>query len=188
MKKTLLLVMVVIVLIMNGMSGERRKPVPGIETFKLTDQIYRLFVHNYVNIFVFNGEQGTLLIDTGFNPLGLIQQELKKIGVEKIRYIINTHSNGDHVNGNAVLAEEAVIISHRRCREDMTKKQGFPTIGLPDLVFDQQMTLRFNREEINLIYLPGHTGNDIVVHFKKAKVVFVGDQGGQCFCLGKNHG
>ena len=175
MKKRLLVVLILFIFINTGISAKRRKPSPSVKSIKLNDQIYKLFVHNYVNMFVFKGEDGVLLIDTGFEPINLIQHELEKLGIEKIHFIINTHSNGDHINGNAVLGKDAVIISHSLCRKDIAKREGFPLNGLPDLVFDEQMTLHFNGEEINLIHMPGHTGNDIVIHFKKAMNVFLGD-------------
>lgn len=175
MKKLIFLLTIFIALVSVDIFAVKRKPIPSVKSTKLTDNLYKLFVHNYVNMFVFKGQEGVLLIDSGFEPVDLIQNELKKLGTEKIRYIINTHSNGDHINGNAVLDRMAVIISHSECRDDMEKREGFPTKALPSLVFENRMTLHFNGEEINLIHMPGHTGNDIAVYFKKAKIVFIGD-------------
>ncbi|MFC2169621.1 MBL fold metallo-hydrolase [Acidobacteriota bacterium] len=150
---------------------------PSIQTTKLSENFYKIFVHNFVNILVFNGPDGALLVDTGFEPLDLIEAELKKIGVDKIKFIINTHSHGDHVEGNALLGQETVIISSHRCRDVLLEDDNFPKTGLPNLTLSDSMSIHFNDEEINLYFMPGHSDNDIAVHFTKANIVCIGDFG-----------
>ncbi len=150
---------------------------PSIQTTKLAENFYKIFVHNFVNILVFNGPDGALLVDTGLEPVDLIEAELKKIGVDKIKFIINTHSHGDHVEGNALLDRKAVIISSHRCRDVLLEDDNFPKSGLPNLTFSDSICIHFNDEEINLYFMPGHSDNDIVVHFTKANIVCIGDFG-----------
>lgn len=150
---------------------------PSIQTTKLSENFYKIFVHNFVNMLVFNGPDGALLVDTGFEPVDLIEAELKNIGVDKIKFIINTHSHGDHVKGNALLGREAVIISSHRCRDVLLEDDNFPKSGLPNLTFSDSMSIHFNDEEIDLYFMPGHSDNDIVVHFRKTNIVCIGDFG-----------
>ena len=150
---------------------------PSIQTTKLAENFYKIFVHNFVNMLVFNGPDGALLVDTGFEPVDFIEAELKNIGVDKIKFIINTHSHGDHVKGNALLGREAVIISSHRCRDVLLEDDNFPKSGLPNLTFSDSMSIHFNDEEIDLYFMPGHSDNDIVVHFRKANIVCIGDFG-----------
>ena len=150
---------------------------PSIQTTHLAENFYKIFVHNFVNMLVFNGPDGALLVDTGGEPVDLIEVELKKVGVNKIKYIINTHFDGDHVGGNAILGQEAVIISSSQCRDALIKQDGFPKSGLPNLTFTDSIRIHFNNEEIILYFMPGHSDNDIVVHFKKANIVCIGDFG-----------
>ena len=150
---------------------------PGIQTTQVAENFYKLYVHDFVNMLVFNGPDGALLVDTGYEPVDLIEAELKKIGADKIKFIINTHSHGDHVEGNALLGREAVIISSHRCRDVLLEDDDFPKSGLPNLTFSDSMTIYFNDEEINLYFMPGHSDNDIVVHFTKANIVCIGDFG-----------
>ncbi len=150
---------------------------PGIQTTQLADNFYLLFVHNFVNMLVFNGSDGALLVDSGFEPVDLIEVELKKIGIDNIKYIINTHSHGDHVEGNSRLGREAVIISGQRCRDVLLEDDNFPNSGLPNLTFSDSMSIHFNDEEINLYFIPGHTDNDIVIHFTETNIVCIGDFG-----------
>ncbi len=153
--------------------------LPTIETVKLADNLYKFFIylspHNSVNLYGFTGKEGTLLIDTGFDhTTELVKRELQKLSADNVKYVINTHSDGDHTWGNAAFAD-AVIISHAQCREQLLREGRVPPAGLPDVAFQDSLTVYFNGEEICCRAFPGHTSNDIVIHFKKANCVFVGD-------------
>ena len=150
---------------------------PSIQTTQVAEHFYNLYVHDFVNMLVFNGPDGALLVDTGCEPVDLIEAELKKIGVDKIKFIINTHSHSDHVEGNALFGQDAVIISSQRCRDSLLEDVNFPKSGLPNLTFSDSMSIHFNDEEIYLYFMPGHSDNDIVVHFTKANIVCIGDFG-----------
>jgi cyclase len=137
-----------------------------------------------VNVIALVGPDGVLLVDTGFdkNPVNgfinspaAIKEELKKIGNDNIKFIIDTHTDSDHAFGNAELGQNATIIAHQLGRERLLAIRQFPGQGLPNLTFQDSLRLFFNNEEIDVFYLPGHTNHDIVVHFKNAKIVCVGD-------------
>lgn len=116
------------------------------------------------------------MIDAGFGTTtDLVKKELSKITDKKIKYLINTHYNGDHTRGNAFVTDGATIIAHHACRNILMRYRNFPSAGLPTATFQDSLKLFFNGEEINLGYLPGHTSSDIVVEFKNSKYVFIGD-------------
>jgi len=155
-----------------------------VESVRLTDNIYRFILNDIVNVIAFVGPEGVLLIDSGFdnnsywgyiNSPAAIKDALKKIGNNNIKYIIDTHTDLDHAYGNTELGQNAVIIGHRLGRERLSRIVQFPKEGLQNVTFQDSMRVYFNNEEINLFYLPGHTNHDIVIHFKKAKIVCVGD-------------
>jgi len=127
-------------------------------------------------MYVFTGNEGILLIDTGYETdEEHLKNKLNELATGQVKYIINTHSNGDHVQGNHFFPG-ATIIAHENCRNDLLQKDQFPKAGLPNLTFQDQLTLYFNNEEIKILAFPGgHTDNDIVVYFPKQKLVFVGD-------------
>ncbi|MFC2136017.1 MBL fold metallo-hydrolase [Bacteroidota bacterium] len=148
----------------------------SIVVSQINDSVYKLYINDYSYMYAFTGEDGTLLIDTGYGPdEKMVKEELGKLNGENVRYIINTHSNGDHVAGNN-LFENAVIISHTNCRKDLLETPDFPADGLPNLVIEDELTLYFNSEEIQIIpFLGGHTDNDVVVYFVNSQLVFLGD-------------
>jgi len=143
---------------------------------KINDSMYKLYVSDYVYMYTFSGKDGTLLIDTGYEvDEKLLKQKLKELDAEDVKYIINTHSNTDHIGGNQYFSN-AVIIAHDKCRQYLLAKPDFPKEGLPNLTFSDQFTLRFNTEEIRLIdMLGGHTSDDIVIYFVNQNLVFLGD-------------
>lgn len=55
----------------------QRQPIASVETTQISENIYKIFVHNYVNMIVFTGTEGILLIDSGMEPIDLITAELK---------------------------------------------------------------------------------------------------------------
>jgi glyoxylase-like metal-dependent hydrolase (beta-lactamase superfamily II) len=71
--------------------------------------------------FIRDGEE-SLLVDTLFDePLtGVMLQALERatgIAPERIRTLVNTHANGDHTHGNALVANAEVIASAAAARE-----------------------------------------------------------------------
>ncbi len=183
MKKILSACLTFSVFLMNAHALAQNKNAK-VETIKLTDTIYRLVLNDIVNVIAFMGPDGVLLVDSGFdknpyygfvNSPAAVNGALKKLGNDRIKYIINTHTDLDHAYGNTELGKGATIIAQRLGRERLARTAQFPKEGLPNLTFDESLSLNFNNEEIDLFHLPGHTDHDIVIHFKKAKIVCVGD-------------
>ena len=143
---------------------------------QINDSTYKLYINDYSYMYAFTGQEGTLLIDTGYGADDkILKEKLSELNCDNVRYIINTHSNGDHVAGNN-LFENAVIIAHANCRKDLLETPDFPTNGLPNLVIEDELTLYFNSEEIRIIpFIGGHTKNDVAVYFVNSKLVFLGD-------------
>lgn len=157
-----------------------QNPTATIKTTKLSENLYKFFIYfdinNSVNTFAFIGSDGILLIDAGFySTTNLLRDELTKISDKKITYLINTHYDGDHTGGNAIIGFDASILAHQECRNMLIKISRFPSNGLPNITFQDSAKIFFNDEEIVLKYFPGHTNTDIIVQFKKANIVFIGD-------------
>ncbi len=114
-----------------------------------------------------------------------IEQELSV----PVRYVINTHSHGDHAWGNCFFPG-ATIISHTLCRDlldqngrlalEETRKQNLvfrnAKIILPQVTFsDGELNLRVGKKTLTMFHLPGHSQDNIGVLVEEDRVLFAGD-------------
>lgn len=186
MKNKYALLIIFFIILLPGLSSAQDDR-PKIEVTKISDTIYRFFVNEFVNMVAFIGPDGVLLVDSGFEKTAeQVKSILKRLGNSDIKYIINTHSDYDHIAGNRSLSENALVIAHSNCRDQMLKymepsfklpfdKEIFRE-GLPMMTTENCLTLYFNNEEIHIIpLLGGHTDEDIIVYFKNQGVVCLGD-------------
>ncbi len=182
--KNLMLVIVVILSIFSVTLGfaQDEATQKDIEVIKYTDNLYR--VTCYVgafssNILAFTGKDGLLLVDAGYEGTSeRVNEELKKIYDGNAEIIISTHAHSDHFGGNKLLGKDATIIAHETAKSEILGNyyglKALPEQDLPVVAFDDELTIRFNGEEIKLIRLAGHTGSDILVHFVDSKIVCMG--------------
>jgi glyoxylase-like metal-dependent hydrolase (beta-lactamase superfamily II) len=122
-----------------------------------------------------------------------------------IRTLVNTHHNGDHCYGNA-LVEGAEIISTERAAEEMHREtpnglaqvmKAAPTLGLtgeyflhcfarfdfdgvktkhPTTTFKNRLTRTVGSKQVHVIEVgPAHTGGDALVHAPADRALFTGD-------------
>lgn len=136
------------------------------------------------------GTDGVLLVDDQYaKTVGKIQSEINRLGGGDVDLVINTHGHFDHADGNPFLGQRgAKIIAHENARQQMMRSSRldygevfyiqppYPDEGLPVLTFNDAITLHYNDQAIEVRYFgPGHTAGDVVVHFKDADVLHVGD-------------
>jgi len=154
------------------------------ETFELAGGFHRLAypwgMRN--NLVISTGPDGALIVDTGFNKRALdtVRKIVAGFGRGDIRYVINTHSDWDHVAGNSLAPSESAVIGldkvddmvlqGRLMRSDR-ERRGPAGKSLP-----APYLLKFNGEEIEIFPCPGlHSEADILVHFPKAGILCMGD-------------
>lgn len=161
------------------------QPQPNIKVTKLKDNFYRLtsMIPYEVNFLAYVTYDGILLVDAGQQETGNEIRNILKtisIGNSTVKYLINTHAHIDHTGGNLALAGEPVIIGVDILRPTLKNYAyviyEFPDNALPSITFTDSMTMYFGDERIKLIALPGsHDQTDIIVHFTKSGIVFLGD-------------
>ncbi len=143
------------------------------------------------NIAASVGDDGILLVDTEYAPLGdKILAALNSVAPGKrVKYVINTHYHTDHTGGNVFFGSRgAVIIAQENVRKRLAagstggtgnmqfKQPPAPSAALPVITYKNQMSIYFNGEEIRITHFPAaHTDGDSVVYFTKSNVVHMGD-------------
>ena len=160
-------------------------PTPlEFETVKLAEGLHRLAypwgMRN--NLVVSTGPDGALVVDTGFSvrALDAIRKIVAGFGRLGVRYVVNTHSNWDHVAGNALAPSESAVIGLGKA--DGLVQQGLLTRsergrqGSGGKSLPAPYLMKFNDEEIEIFPYPGlHSEDDVLVHFPKAGVLCMGD-------------
>jgi glyoxylase-like metal-dependent hydrolase (beta-lactamase superfamily II) len=115
-------------------------PPSSFDIVKVADGVYAAIGKNGVfgNGAFIVGQEGVLVVDTQARPSWAndLIAEIRKVTDKPVRYVVNTHWHGDHVQGNqAYLAEfggGVEFISQTNTREDMIAR------GIPQL--QQQVT------------------------------------------------
>jgi len=163
-----------------------------IETVNVAPGIYVLFGKGG-NIGLTVGADGAAIIDDQFaDMVPKIRAAVALLSEKPVHFVINTHLHGDHTGGNdAFGAAGAVIIAHDNVRKFLGSDQVNPANNqaiparakeaLPVITFADTATLHFNDDDLEFTHLPNaHTATDIIVRFRKANVLHMGD----CFTGG----
>jgi glyoxylase-like metal-dependent hydrolase (beta-lactamase superfamily II) len=162
----------------------------------------RVYVRRYAfydqNIVAVRGDDGFLIVDTrvSHRQADEILADLRELGAEPVRAVINTHGHNDHAFGNHRF-RPAPIWGHARCARMVTETGAAQLAAVaaaipaladelaevvldpPDRTFDgDSAVVDFDAggRPIELRYLGrGHTDNDIVVLIPDADVLLAGD-------------
>jgi len=159
------------------------------------------------NAGLITGSGTSLLVDTHFD-LALTREMLDGVrpvtDTHPIATLVNTHSDGDHVFGNELLAERDVEIIASAAAADLMTQQAVDSLALvkkipgpigdfarqifgpfqfegitstgPDRTFEGELTLDVGGREVQLIQVgPAHTAGDTLVHVPDARLLYSGD-------------
>jgi glyoxylase-like metal-dependent hydrolase (beta-lactamase superfamily II) len=164
----------------------RPKDVP-IETTSLAPGIY-LLVGRGGNVGLTVGEDGAAIIDDQFADMApKIRAAVAMLSDQPVKFVINTHLHGDHTGGNDAFGKAgAVIIAQENVRKRLGTAQVNTSANvtiparareaLPVITFADSATLHFNGDDLEFTHLPNaHTETDVVVRFRKANIVHMGD-------------
>ena len=129
-----------------------------------------------------NSKEGYVVVDAQFpNSAAHVIEELKKLGDQPFKYLINTHHHGDHTAGNIAFKGLAKnVVAHQNSLINQTKaaeKAGnLDKQLLPNVTFGKGWKDNVGNEDIKAYYYgSGHTNGDAVFHFENANIVHVGD-------------
>jgi glyoxylase-like metal-dependent hydrolase (beta-lactamase superfamily II) len=166
-----------------------------VQTLKVQGNVY-LLAGAGGNIAVQVGDQGVLLVDTGYDQMSAkILAAIRKISDKPIRTIINTTLADDHTGGNGTLVKagfinqagpglggrpnEAMLIGHNDLLRLMTEI-GEAKINTdrwpPNTYPGKQKDMYMNDEPVVMLHVPkATTAGDTMVWFRKSDVLVTGD-------------
>lgn len=189
-----------------GASAQTSPPQPPpdvkIESTEIAPGIY-LLVGRGGNVGLTVGADGAAIIDDQFADMApKIRAAVAMLTDQPVKFVINTHLHGDHTGGNDAFGKAGAVII---AQENVRKRLGTPQVNpatsqpvaprareaLPVVTFAHSATLHFNDDDLEFTHLPNaHTETDIMIRFRKANVVHMGDMftGGFPFIDGNNGG
>jgi glyoxylase-like metal-dependent hydrolase (beta-lactamase superfamily II) len=189
-----LLIIAVLAAPAAAQQGAQPSATPEIVFKQVAPDLYFLFDFESSNAGVLITEEGALVIDTHQHPRDGqdLLDRIRKITDKPVKWVVNSHFHGDHTYGNSVFkAAGATIVAQRdtarlmqqvAAKEFARRGQFFARRGydpkevklvLPDVTFDQEMTIRLGGKEVRLIYLgPGQNPGDTFILFPHARVLY----------------
>ncbi len=140
------------------------------------------------NITVLTAPTGKFMVDAGISvSCSKIRSALDMLSKEPVKFLVNTHWHWDHTDGNKCIHDQgATIIAHENTLKRLSVAtrvedwnftfEPWPLEARPSVVFKTDKTQKFGGETIVMKgFGPGHTDTDIIVYFKKADVIVLGD-------------
>lgn len=201
--KTILLMLFVAILLVRCQTTPKNETAnntpdlshPWFKAEKIHDAVWRISDHDEDNIYLLEGKDSALLIDTGIGAVDLADYIKRITSLPLI--VINTHGHPDHVGSNnqfeSVYAHpnEFEMIRQFTSKEmHKTMLQYMVQVPVPDSVkFNPSdssfMTtlkpvkdgqhIELGERIIEVIYTPGHTKGSICLLDEKNKLLFTGD-------------
>jgi len=161
---------------------------PPVELKKISENLYEIVGGRGANGGVYIGDTGVLVIDAKMDKKSVDQTitAIKKVTDKPITHLVNTHSDGDHINGNKFFPKTLTFIAHENCRKEFfisrdgsTSDWEKPELSpfIPAITFKEKMDIYLGSKKVELWHFGvGHTTGDAVVYFPEEKTAFVGDQ------------
>jgi len=188
MKKKIELVLMLVLLLASNSIGRQRTQQP-VEFRKISDRLFEIVGGRGAQGGAYIGDNGVLVIDAKMDKASVDQviEAIKQITDKPIRYLVNTHGDGDHIAGNRYFPEKVTIIAHENCRKDFflpgrsgaASEWARPDLApfVPSVTFNDRMSIHLGSKTVELWYFGvGHTTGDAVLYFPDEKTAFIGDQ------------
>ena len=132
------------------------------------------------NVGILVGAKEAVVIDAKMTAESAqaVLAEVRKLTPNPVRYLVLTHSDGDHVNGLTGFPQGLRIVAHPNCRADLQAAPNAAALEpwLPNEMAEGKSTLKLEGLKVELLHFgPAHTSGDLVVWLPARKVAFVGD-------------
>jgi cyclase len=145
----------------------------GLTIKPVTDGLY-MILGGGGNVAVRVTDDGVLVVDDKFEQnYADIVNLIRSVTAQPVRYVMNTHSHGDHTGSNAQFAQMAQLIAQANARENMLRGN---QPGPPSIVFTDAASVFLGDVEVHAEYVGrGHTNGDAVILFPDLGVIHTGD-------------
>lgn len=160
---------------------------------KVAKKVWAIVENNTVNIYIIEGKDSALILDTGYG-LGDLKSYIKKLTKLPL-IVVNTHGHGDHVGNDHQFDEVYVhqrdfwIIKHaysseKRHNSVASKFAGKSEAELKELTnvtppklvpVKEGHVFDLGGRKLHVIEVPGHTQGSICLLDIKNKILFAGD-------------
>ncbi len=158
-------------------------PQPFV-TAKLTPNVYWVSGGGG-NSGIIVGATGVIVIDAKTSAADgeRLLAEVAKITPKPVTTLIETHSDGDHVNGAAAFPAGIAIIAHENNRKEQQAALAAGGRGAPPADRLPTITIAADRDDRTIDgvrlelrhWAPAHTSGDLVVYLPQQRIVFTGD-------------
>ena len=162
---------------------------PSVTVKPVKDNVYVASGSTASNNGVILGQQGVIVVDTGITADAerLELAEIAKLTSKPVATAILTHSDGDHVNGLAVLPTGITIIAQENCKKEMQAAASAPPQGaapatppaplpLPTKTIASEDSMTIDGVQFQFLHVTNaHTSGDLLVYLPAQKIVFSGD-------------
>ena len=194
MRKHIILLLTAAIIISASVSFGQQRASQPVEFEKISDNLFQIKGSSGANGGIYIGDNGVLVIDSKMDKRSVdkVIDGIGKLTDKPIKFLVNTHADGDHINGNRYFPEGVTFVAHENCRKEffVPGRNGAesqwknPELApfIPSVIFNDKMDLYLGTKKIELWYFGvGHTTGDCVVYFPEEKTIFLGDQ----FFLGR---
>ncbi len=158
-------------------------PAPAVSAELIRGGVYFVKGGSGANTGFIVGKDEVIAIDSKMteDSTAAMVAQIRKLTPNPIKYVVLTHSDGDHVNGLNAFPRDVTVIGHANTKKDMTEAFQDPKMGalllyLPSQTAPGNQRLDIKGARLSLLHFgPAHTSGDLVVYVPAQKLAFVGD-------------
>jgi cyclase len=131
------------------------------------------------------GDKSVIVIDAKTTAAGgkELLEDVAKITPKPVTTVIETHSDGDHINGLVSFPTGITIIAHENNKKEQDTAFAAGGRGAPPAGYLPNQLVSKNRESLKIAgvklelfhWAPAHTSGDLVIYLPAEKIVFTGD-------------
>ncbi len=126
------------------------------------------------NVAVRVTDDGVIIVDNKFPySFDFINEQVRKVTNQPIKYVLNTHHHDDHSGSNADFLPTAEVIAHKNARANVVRNN---QPGPPRVIFADETAVFLGGAEVQMFHFGrGHTNGDAVAYFPDLRTVHTGD-------------